>query len=453
MNQIFKLFVLLLSVTAMAQTGHVMQGIGAVNMSMGGAATAQPLDITGAILWNPAGLSTFKNNSASLNVGLFFSSPELSSTLPANMMFDGSPEVSGITKDDRGISVMPALAMVWAKPDSKHTYALSAFGVSGFGVTFKQETNLPMDAQGNPNPSWDPSNSNPISYPQNMGGFGHIESDCMVMQVSMSYAYQITDKLSVGIQPTINISSLELAPSPLSSPSMTLGYPESDKAFSMGYGGQIGVFYDTKKGLKLGASYKSTQYFSELEFSNTYLDGSIAPDVNFSMDYPAIYSFVLVYSTDLFYTALDFRYCEYGNTDGFERKGWTQTGSVQGFGWKNVNVLSLGIQYKGIKKMPIRIGYTYSSNPIREELAFYSIPATAVIKDAFQVGFGYEFANNFTVNAVYHHGASDGKTEGNLLNPMAVSPSNPYGAIPGTKVGYEMTTDLIQLGINYTFKK
>jgi len=269
----------------------------------------------------------------------------------------------------------------------------------------------------------------------------------------MSYAYQITDKLSIGVQPTVNISSLELAPSPLSSPSMTLGYPESDKAFAMGYGGQIGVFYDTKSGLKLGASYKSTQYFSELEFSNTYLDGSVAPDVNFSMDYPAIYSIGLGYSTDLFDTALDYRYCEYGNTDGFERKGWTQTGSVQGFGWENVTVLSLGIQYKGIKKMPIRIGYTYSSNPIREELAFYSIPATAVIKDAFQVGFGYEFANNFTVNAVYHHGASDGKTEGNLLSPMAASQSNPYGAIPGTKVGYEMTTDLIQLGINYTFKK
>jgi len=453
MNHFFKLVVLLFSVTTMAQTGHIMQGIGAVNMSMGGAATAQPLDINGAILWNPAGLSTFKSNTASLNVGLFFSSPELSSTLPANMMFEGSPEVSGITKDTRGTSIMPALAMVWAKPDSKHTYALSAFGVSGFGVTFESETNLPMDAQGNPNPTWNPSASNPISYPQNMGGFGHIESDYMLMQISMSYAYQITDKLSIGIQPTLNLSSLELTPNPISSPSMTLGYPESDKAFAMGYGGQVGIFYDTKSGLKLGASYKSPQYFSEMEFTNTYLDGSEAPDANFTMDYPAIYSVGLGYSTDLFDTALDFRYCDYENTDGFEQKGWTQTGSVQGFGWQNMTILSLGVQYKGIKKMPIRVGYTYSSNPIQEELAFYSIPATAVIKDAFQVGFGYEFNDKFTVNAVYHHGASDGKTEGNLLNPMAASQSNPYGAIPGTKVGYEMTTDLIQVGINYNFSK
>lgn len=451
MNHLFKLIVLLLSVSAIAQTGHIMQGIGAVNMSMGGAATAQPLDINGAILWNPAGLSSFKTNSASLNVGLFFSSPELSSTLPANMMFEGSPEVSGITKDDRGVSIMPALAMVWAKPESKHTYALASFGVSGFGVTFKPETNLPMDAQGNPNPTWNPSTSNPISYPQNMGGFGHIESDYMLLQISMSYAYQITEHLSIGLQPTLNISSLELAPNPIASPSMTLGYPVSDKAYAMGYGGQVGVFYDTKSGLKLGASYKTPQYFSEMEFSNTYVDGSAASDANFTMNYPAIYSVGLGYSTNLFDAALDFRYCDYENTDGFEQKGWTQAGSVQGFGWQNMTILSVGLQYKGIKKMPIRVGYTYSSNPIQDELAFYSIPATAVIKDAFQVGFGYEFSDKITINAVYHYGTSDGKTEGNLLNPMLANPNNPYGAIAGTKVGYSMTTRLIQCGINYNF--
>ena len=32
-----------------AQTGHIMQGIGATNMSMGGASTAQPIDINGAL--------------------------------------------------------------------------------------------------------------------------------------------------------------------------------------------------------------------------------------------------------------------------------------------------------------------------------------------------------------------------------------------------------------------
>ena len=46
----------LLPIILLAQAGHIMQGIGAVNMSMGGAATGQPIDINGALQWNPAGI-------------------------------------------------------------------------------------------------------------------------------------------------------------------------------------------------------------------------------------------------------------------------------------------------------------------------------------------------------------------------------------------------------------
>ena len=70
------------SIGLFAQAGHIMQGVGAVNMSMGGAATGNPLDISGAIHWNPAGLSAFDENMLKVDIGLFFSSPELSSTVP-----------------------------------------------------------------------------------------------------------------------------------------------------------------------------------------------------------------------------------------------------------------------------------------------------------------------------------------------------------------------------------
>ena len=63
----------LFAVAAFGQAGHVMQGVGAVNMSMGGAATGQPLDISGALQWNPAAISTFDNTIIKLDIGLFFS--------------------------------------------------------------------------------------------------------------------------------------------------------------------------------------------------------------------------------------------------------------------------------------------------------------------------------------------------------------------------------------------
>ena len=341
--------------------------------------------------------------------------------------------MTGVTKDDRGVSIMPALAMVWGKKNSKHTFGVSAFGISGFGVTFPE------------------SSSNPINMPQSAGGFGRIESEYRLMQVGVTYAYKITEQFSIGFAPTFNYSSLELAPNPLSSPSMTKGYPVSDEAIAFGFGGQFGIFYNSGKGIKLGASYKTEQSFKEFDFENKYLDGSTAPNVKFKMNYPAILSAGIGYSKENIDFALDYRFVNYENTDGFIEKGWTPTASVAGFGWKNISVISAGLQYKGVKKLPLRVGYTYSSNPISNELAFFSTPATAIIKNAFQLGLGYEFTNHFTLNAVYHHGSSGGSTSGLLLSPMMVSPSNPYGAIPGSNVSYKMSTDLVMVGINYSF--
>jgi len=452
-----------------AQAGHIMQGVGAVNMSMGGAATAQPLSIEGALQWNPATLSDFNGKILSISAGAFFSSPELRSSLPAGAMGPGSPAVSGITEDDRGVSIMPAMSFVWGKEDSKHTFGISAFGISGFGVTFNEETNLPVDGQGNPNPSWDPNNSNPINYPQAFGGFGHIESDYMLLQVGLAYSYEITDKFSIGLQPTFNYSSLELAPNPVSTPDFPAemggtgkGYPVTDKASAIGFGGQVGIFYDSGGILKLGASYKSKQYFSEFDFDQTYVDGSEAPNTSFKMNYPAIYSVGMGLSGGKFDFALDFRYVDYENTEGFGERGWQMaynedfgqnvpTGAVNGFGWKSMTILSLGLQFQATEKLPIRIGYTYSSNPIDDELAFFSIPATAVIENAAQIGLGYTINNKMELNAVYHYGFKGDGASGQLLNPQLITPNNPLGKVPGTSISYDMETSMIQLNFVYKF--
>ncbi|MEZ4808711.1 MAG: outer membrane protein transport protein, partial [Allomuricauda sp.] len=333
-NYFFTFCAFLLSTVAFSQAGHIMQGVGSVNMSMGGAATAQPLDISGALHWNPATISTFDGNILKFDLGLFFSSPELSSTVPE---FDqnGQPTgnfFSGVTEDDRGVSPMPAIAYVWSKPESKHTFGVSAFGISGFGVTFPEST------------------TNPITMPQSMGGFGRIESNYILLQIGFAWAYELSDEFSIGVQPTLDYAVLELMPNPTANPTQA-GYPSTDKASSIGYGGQVGLFYNSSAGFKAGVSYKTTQKFGDFELDNTYLDGTTGTN-EFSMDYPAILSFGLGYSLGNIDLAVDYRLVDYENTDGFSTVGWTQTASVAGFGWENINIVSAGIQYKGIDKLP-----------------------------------------------------------------------------------------------------
>jgi len=425
----------LASTFAFSQAGHIMQGAGAVNMSMGGAAPAQPLDISGALQWNPAAITTFDGTIGRFDIGLFFSSPVLSSTVPEfNSM--GQPTgnfFSGTTKDDRGVSPMPALSMVWNKEDSRHAFGASVFGVAGFGVTFPEST------------------TNPITMPQSMGGFGRIQSDYQLLQVGFTWAYELSDKISIGVQPTFNYARLELMPNPTANPTMA-GYPSTDVATAMGFGAQIGMFYNSGSGFKMGASYKTEQSFGDFEFDNTYLDNSTGTN-DLGLNYPAILSLGVGYSLDQFDIAVDYRMVDYENTKGFSKTGWTQTAAIAGFGWENIDIISAGLQYKGIQKLPLRLGYTYSSNPISSEVAFFNVPATAIIENAFQFGMSYQASERVVLDAVYHYGTSSGKTSGPLLNPMFMENFPPYGAIPGSEVSYDMTTSMIMAGVSYKFRK
>lgn len=418
---------------AFSQAGHIMQGVGSVNMSMGGAATGQPIDISGALHWNPAAITEFSQDQVRLDIGLFFSSPELRSTVP---VFDeiGQPTgqfVSGTTEDDRGMSPLPALAYKVGS-ETRHHFGFSAFGISGFGVTFPE------------------SDTNPINFPQELGGFGRVESNYSLFQIGAAYAYKLTDRFSIGIQPTFNIASLDLTPNPTANPTQA-GYPSTDGASTaFGFGGQIGVFYNSGMGFKAGMSYKTRQSFGDFDFDNEYLDGSTGEN-SFNLDYPAILSFGAGYSKGNFDLALDYRIVYYENTDGFEAVGWTPTASVAGFGWENINILSAGIQWKGVSRLPIRLGYTYSSNPIRDEVAFFSVPATAIIKNAFQVGLGYEINDKWTIDGVFHYGDSGDATSGPVLNPRVAQDFPPYGAIPGSQVSYDMTTSMFMFGLQYAW--
>ncbi len=412
-----------------AQTGHILQGNGAVNFSMGGVATGQALDVAGVLNWNPAGITAFDQTKLSVSAGLFFSSPEVSSTVPTP-----NGPFSGTTADDKGNSIIPSVAVVFGNADSKHRFGLHAFGVSGFGVDY------PM------------SNNNPITLPQSDGGFGHVYSNYQLLQVGATYAYQLSDQFSIGLAPLFDYSALEVRPNPLASPSLTLGYPESDNASALGFGFQAGLYFQSESGFKAGASYKSTQFFKDLSLKNTYLNGSEAPTVDFNMDFPAIISVGLGYSNDMLDIGVDYRYIDYANTDGFSATGWTQTASVAGFGWQSISVLSAGLQFKGIAKLPVRLGYTYSQNPLQTETAFFSTSAPAIIQNAVQAGIGYEAGERMTINLGFHYGFA-GEISGQLLSPFFIDAGNPYGAIPNSDVTHKMTTSMLLLGVDIAFGK
>jgi len=126
------------------------------------------------------------------------------------------------------------------------------------------------------------------------------------------------------------------------------------------------------------------------------------------------------------------------------------TGAVQGFGWEDVHVIAAGLQFKGIDKLPLRVGYTFSTLPITEDNVFFSSSAPAVIKNAVQLGFSYEISDKFGVSLTYHRGLTTEVT-GQLMNPMFIAPENPFGKVPQSEITSKMHTDALLLGVNYKF--
>ncbi len=446
-------FFAILSFSLFAQTGHVLQGAGAVNFSMGGAGTALPIDVNGALQWNPASITAFDRNEIALSVAYFTAAPSVYAKVVQPDGQGGTLTFQGTTKDEKGASPLPTLGAVFAKPDSKFAFGISAFGISGFGVDYPATTNLPTPG----NPNFDPNNSNPLLYPQNFGGFGHLNSNYQLMQLGLTAAYELTEGVSIGLAPTFNYSSLLIEPVPIAAPTEK-GYPLGENASALGIGAQAGLFFHLPAGINFGLAYKSTQYFKDLEIDGKYADGSAAPTTVFNMNYPAIITAGLAYTNENFDVAVDYRFINYQKTAGFEKSGWVigengfPTGAVAGFGWKDVNVVAAGVQLKMIEKLPIRFGYTYSSNPITADNVFFSSAAPAVIKHAVQGGFSYLVNDNLGIHLTYHRGIGEDVT-GQLMNPQFITNEDPLGKVPGSEITSKMHTDVLLLGVSYGFGK
>jgi long-chain fatty acid transport protein len=105
------------------------------------------------------------------------------------------------------------------------------------------------------------------------------------------------------------------------------------------------------------------------------------------------------------------------------------------------------VQFRGIDRVPLRFGYTYSSNPIEADGVFFSAPAPAIIENAVQFGLSFEATPQFSIHAGIHKGL-DSDVSGEVLNPMLISASNPLGKVPGSSVTSRMNTTLALLSIS-----
>jgi long-chain fatty acid transport protein len=427
------LLVFLSSGTVFGQFGAMMTGVGPINRSMGGAATAAPLDTLGALYWNPATITALPN-STDFGLELLVPHSTLSSSVNAGALGAGVPPIrlAGTSHSSAAVFPMPEFGLVFRPQDSAVTYGLGVLSVGGFSTNFPGSVSNPI-----------------LMAPPPAGlGLGPITAQYQLMQIVPTISFQVTDQLSIGVSPTVDLAGLSADPGVFASPDNASGngfatYPAlTHGSYTWGAGVQAGAYYVTEYDWQFGASIKSPQWFQNFEYNAKNQIGG-ARSVAIPIDAPLIASIGTAYSgVERMLFAVDARYLDYRNTRGFAASGFGPTGAVNGLGWNSIYAMSAGVQYKVTDFTALRMGYSFSTNPISSDSTFFNIASPLVIQHGLSVGASRDITNTFKVSLTYCH-----FFENSVSGPFF----SPLGGIPGTNVTTSASADCVIAGGSFKF--
>ena len=406
--------------------GLMFSGHGAVNRSMGGATTGAAIESIGSLYWNPATISQLDNQLA-VDVGLLLPVLETESSVVGLG--------AGATDAEPGVGVLPAVGWTFRPECSPLTVGLGIAPVAGFA------TNYPASAT---NPIFTPQ-SNAPGIP---GGFGQVLTDAAFLEILPVISVQVTDRLSVGIGPSVTIGRLIIDPLVVNAPDDTDGsgvptYPSGRGTRNHWGGGfQIGAYYEANDVLAFGASYKSPQWMEPFRFK-TEDELGLPRSGRMDLDLPMIVSIGTSYSgMEDTLIAIDVRYIDYEHTDGFKQNGFNSDGSIAGVGWDSVLSVALGIQRKLNEMIDVRAGYTANENPIPSSQTQLAVAAPLYYQHQGSVGATLHLSTNVDVNLAYTYAF-----ESEISGPLAT----PAGPVPGSSITTSLSAHLLNFGVRVKY--
>lgn len=473
----------LLAIVAMpawAGNGHMLHGFGPVNSSMAGAGAGLWVEPAGAVMFNPALLTQCEGTQ--VTIGTEFFEDDVTIEVVLNERGAGTFQGRnvgdvGITKPPNEIGVLPTIGWAMHKPGSKWSVGFGLVAVAGFRTDFPENFDSILFA-------------NPRD-----GGFGRIFTDYRVTRIPFAFGYQATDKLALGFSLNAYLGQLAIAPLPfiifdpgvLADPNVGpanppgTGSPQGTRFYAEGanlvtetaFAVQAGFLYTVSPTFSIGGSYTSEQDYDNYTWVSTFA----SPDLeNFGENRPLDYDLDGPWNatvgvgykpnpkTDV---AFDVMYIEYAGVSGFGSPGgvvydpatqgpapWIPGvdpepdpgvtpgigGNVFPFGWNDVWVYKVGVQYRANPTWTLRAGFNYSSNPIRGEVVLSATGAPAMFREHYTAGVGYQVTPQFRLDASFYIVPEESATGPypNLFNQSLGTITTSNG-LTGALVGFNWT--------------
>jgi long-chain fatty acid transport protein len=426
---------------AQATDGYFSHGYGMKSKGRGGAATAMAVDSFGGAN-NPASM-VFAGDR--LDVGVDWFRPDRSAKRVGSAggtgFLDGAAdgnESSDFLIPEFGYNKMlnPNLSL-----------GVTVYGNGGMNTDYKSgQLDQGVCQSGAPN-----------GVPANLlCGSGNLGVDLAQLIIAPTVAYKFAPSHAVGVSPLIayqRFKAYGLQPfAAISSDPANLTNNGYDDAW--GGGVRFGYFGELTPAISVGAAYSTKIQMQEFD----KYKGLFAEQGDF--DIPENWSVGVAFKASPKLTiAADFQQINYSDVASVgnpsNQGGCAPTfpagpgvgagclgasGSSIGFGWDDVKVLKLGVEYQYSSALTLRAGYNHTDNPIQARDVTFNILAPGVVQDHVTLGMTYAVSPSSEVTVAYMHA---------FKKSVSGPANNPYFNVGGTET-IEMSQN--SLGVAWGWK-
>lgn len=396
----------------LATDGYFSNGYGVKEVGMGGAGVALPSDSLAAAT-NPAGMVMVGNR---LDFGLSLFHPVRTGIIVGNQLPPGYPDVNG-TYDANGKSrfYIPELGynhMI----GTRMSVGLSAYGNGGMNTSYT--TPIPLL------------------------GTTNAGVDLQQLFISPTFAVNVTPRNAFGVSLNIAYELFKAEGLQNFATSTASANPQdvTNRGYdsSAGVGFRVGWIGKVNRIITLGATYQSRTWMGKL---NRY-NGLFAQQGEF--DIPANFAGgIAVTASRKTTVAVDVERILYSQVKSISDSGSNQAllGSENGpgFGWHDITVPKVGVEFRMNSKLTLRCGYNHSSLPFSSQETFFNLLAPGIVQSHGTVGATWGVGGGREISVAYFHAF------GNTLHGVSSIPPNAGGG----NANLQMHEDSVGIGFGW----
>jgi len=407
---------------AQATNGYSPTGFGTTNKGLAGAGVALPQDtLAGAT--NPAGMVQVGDR---IDVGMALFAPDRGFTADPNAAPTSPPPSvpAGTYHSENDLFLIPHAG--WNRKLDERSSIGVLFGANG-GMNTEYDSDVWRNFN---NPAGTSSAPTGVDFAQ--------------LFLGVPYAVKLDDRHTFGIMPILAVQrfkaeGLEPFQGFSTAPDKVTnnGYD-----YSWGYGLRVGWLGELTDRLTLGASAQTCLCMERFDkYAGLFAeqgDFDVPPTVTAGLAFNATPDLTLVF---------DWQRIFYGNVNSIGNPNDTAIAEGNflgaddglGFGWKDIDILKLGLQWRYDQALTLRAGISHADQLFDNGEALFNILAPATVRTHASLGMSYRMNNGNVFSMAYTHAFHE-----------RISGQNPNFTGPQTG-SVQMDQDELEFSYSWTF--